>query len=105
MVDVEFIVQFLVLAYSSRFPSLVHNFGNIKLLAMAAEFGLIDQKRAEEVAAIYRRYRRIQHVARLNGSQGGPVRVDSEEIREKSQFVRDLWQEVFSFCSGADSAG
>jgi glutamate-ammonia-ligase adenylyltransferase len=105
MVDVEFIVQFLVLAYSSRFPSLVHNFGNIKLLAMAAEAGLIDQKRAEEVAAIYRRYRRIQHVARLNGSQGVPVRVDSEEIREKSQSVRDLWQEVFSFCGGAGSAG
>src|SRR6185436_3329302 len=41
MIDVEFIVQFLVLAYSSKHPVLTGNLGNITLLKIAAELGLI----------------------------------------------------------------
>ena len=41
MVDVEFIVQYLVLQYSSKFPQLVNNFGNIKMLEMVSDAGLI----------------------------------------------------------------
>lgn len=36
MVDVEFAVQAMVLAYSHKHPELVNNFGNILLLEMAA---------------------------------------------------------------------
>lgn len=43
MVDVEFIVQYLVLQYSSKFPQLVNNFGNIKMLEMASDADLIPK--------------------------------------------------------------
>jgi glutamate-ammonia-ligase adenylyltransferase len=43
MVDVEFIVQYLVLQYSAKFPQLVNNFGNIKMLEMASDAGLIPK--------------------------------------------------------------
>ena len=42
MVDVEFIVQFLVLAHAHEHPELVRNAGNIALLQMAGSLELIE---------------------------------------------------------------
>lgn len=42
MVDIEFIVQFLVFLYSVVYVELIFNKGNIVLLCMVGEFGLID---------------------------------------------------------------
>lgn len=94
MVDVEFIVQYLVLRYSSEFPQLVNNFGNIKMLEMASEADLIPRDLALEVSAVYRKYRRIQHEFRLN-SPSIPVRVPKEEFAEESAKVKTLWKLVF----------
>src|SRR5205814_1079792 len=40
MIDIEFTVQYLVLARAHEFPALTRNLGNIALLGMAAERGL-----------------------------------------------------------------
>src|SRR5271155_551366 len=61
MVDVEFSVQYLVLLHSAGYPALTRNCGNIALLALAAEFGLIPVSLATTVADAYRAYRRAQH--------------------------------------------
>ena len=47
LIDVEFIVQYLVLGYAHQHASLTGNLGNIALLGMAGELGLIpaDQGR------------------------------------------------------------
>ena len=66
MVDIEFIVQFLVLAYANLHPELAKNAGNIALLKLAAEFGLIDAELAGQVRDLYRKLRQIQHRMRLN---------------------------------------
>ena len=42
MIDIEFIVQYLVLAHSHRHGDLVRNLGNIALLQMASGMRLID---------------------------------------------------------------
>ena len=102
MVDVEFIVQYLVLQYSSKFPQLVNNFGNIKMLEMASDAGLIPKDLALEVSAIYRKYRRIQHEFRLN-SPSVPVRVPREEFAEEAQKVRELWSLVFGPSEGQEA--
>lgn len=47
MVDVEFIVQFMVLGWSASHPELVNNFGNILLLEMSARLGLLDSNLAQ----------------------------------------------------------
>lgn len=57
--DVEFIVQYLVLSASYEHPALVNNFGNIKMLSMAADAGLIDSQKAEAAAVAYRYYRKV----------------------------------------------
>ena len=66
MVDIEFMVQFLVLAYAATYPELTANNGNLALLQQAAKLVLIDQKLSIAVQEIYRSLRRMQHKMRLN---------------------------------------
>ena len=94
MIDIEFIVQFLVLAHAHEFSSLTKNLGNIALLGIASELGLVPAERAEQCRAAYREFRRIQHALRLNGAQY--ARVPQERIDGHAQAVRALWSAVFA---------
>ena len=69
MIDIEFCVQFLVLAHAHEHADLTGNLGNIALLHMAAELGLIPRELAERCRDAYREFRRLQHSLRLNGAQ------------------------------------
>ncbi len=93
MIDVEFAVQHLVLAHSHRAASLTKNLGNIALLRIAAELGLIDPGVAEKVRDAYREYRRLQHALRLNGAQY--ARVPEAQVAAHVAAVRELWKELF----------
>lgn len=65
MVDIEFCVQALVLLNSHTHPKLLENKGNIALLQIAAQSGLISLKLAQAAADSYRHYRALQHASRL----------------------------------------
>ena len=93
MVDIEFAVQFLVLAEAARHPELLANLGNIGLLKVAARIGLIEEQLALEVADIYREYRRIQHVMRLDGAAF--ARVERAQSAGRIEVVGRLWRTVF----------
>ena len=93
MIDIEFIVQFLVLAHSSEHAELVGNLGNIALLSIMAGLGLMPVALAEQVRAAYRDYRRLQHRLRLNGAPY--ARVPYEEVGPHLEATRALWQAVF----------
>lgn len=92
IIDVEFIVQYLVLAYAEKYPQLTENIGNIALLQRLGELGLIDQKLAGQVAEAYREYRRKQHAIRLQGES--KARVAMAEIKAYAESVHTLWSEV-----------
>lgn len=94
IVDVEFIVQYLVLAHANRHAELVANAGNIALLRLAGALGLIPGVLAETVADAYRDYRAEQHALRLQGVQ--KARVDPEIHAAQREAVRRLWMTVFS---------
>ena len=94
MIDIEFTVQFLVLAHSHRHAELTKNLGNIALLGMAAKLGLIPGDLAESCRNAYRKFRRMQHALRLNGAQY--ARVPLDQVAAKSEAVRSLWKSVFS---------
>ncbi|MDD5057271.1 MAG: bifunctional [glutamate--ammonia ligase]-adenylyl-L-tyrosine phosphorylase/[glutamate--ammonia-ligase] adenylyltransferase [Sideroxydans sp.] len=66
MVDIEFMVQFLVLAHAAHHPELTANSGNIALLDTAAKLNLIDGATSDQVRTLYRELRHIQHQMRLN---------------------------------------
>ena len=93
MIDLEFIVQYLVLAHAARHAELTGNLGNIALLAMAAGLGLVPAELAERCRAAYREFRRMQHALRLGGAKY--ARVAPERVAAHADAVRALWQAVF----------
>jgi glutamate-ammonia-ligase adenylyltransferase len=96
MVDIEFIVQFLILAYSHEHSQLIANLGNIALLQIAAQVHLIDADAATTVGNAYRLLRSCQHRLRLDGAEKTRVNLKSElELIQARESVLRLWQEIF----------
>ncbi|MFO1304555.1 MAG: bifunctional [glutamate--ammonia ligase]-adenylyl-L-tyrosine phosphorylase/[glutamate--ammonia-ligase] adenylyltransferase [Burkholderiales bacterium] len=93
MVDIEFTVQCLVLGHAHRHESLTRNLGNIALLRMAGELGLVPGALAREVADAYRDYRSLQHKVRLTGAPH--ARVDPAPHAARRAAVTALWTHVF----------
>jgi len=93
MIDLEFIVQYLVLAHAHAHPELVGNLGNIALLGIAGRLGLIPVPLAAQGQDAYRAFRRQQHALRLEGAQY--ARVAPESMAAEIAAVRALWATVF----------
>ncbi|RCS56750.1 bifunctional [glutamate--ammonia ligase]-adenylyl-L-tyrosine phosphorylase/[glutamate--ammonia-ligase] adenylyltransferase [Parvibium lacunae] len=92
MVDIEFMVQYLVLSYAQREPALRDNVGNIALLQRAAQANLIPLDLALAAADAYRTYRRLQHRLRLAGHE--QARVEPARVQAHVDQVKALWQRV-----------
>ncbi len=93
LIDVEFIVQYLVLGHAHTHERLCGDLGNIALLGIASELGLIPFELADPVRDIYRQYRRLQHAFRLDGMHR--VRVERAAYVRSIECVRALWDYVF----------
>ncbi|OFZ66197.1 MAG: bifunctional glutamine synthetase adenylyltransferase/deadenyltransferase [Betaproteobacteria bacterium RBG_16_56_24] len=91
MVDIEFMVQYLVLAYAHQHPQLAANIGNLALLKLAGELGLIPADAARQTCGLYRSLRQMQHRMRLNNLS--PCRVAQGEIDTGAS--RQLWKILF----------
>jgi len=94
MIDIEFAVQFLVLAHAHRYPELAGNPGNIALLGIAQRLGLISPDLCLGAQAAYREFRRLQHGLRLNGAQY--ARVPAASVAPHLDAVNRLWAAVFT---------
>jgi len=92
MVDVEFAVQYLVLAHAQQHPTLLANVGNIALLLSAEKAGLLPSGVGEAAGSAYRELRRVQHRARLDEQ---PTQVPLTELKKECAAIQTLWQAVF----------
>jgi len=92
MVDIEFVVQYVVLAHAHAHPQLTRNAGNIALLQIAADAGLVEPALAVQAADAYREYRRLQHQVRLTGAPH--ARVDPTPEAGRRAAVEALWNAV-----------
>jgi len=93
IVDVEFIVQYLILAYSNEHPEFLGNLGNFALLTRAAALGIIDEDLAAQTGKAYLAYRERQHRARNNNEL--KTWVGLEELAEERQAVVRVWKALF----------
>jgi [glutamine synthetase] adenylyltransferase / [glutamine synthetase]-adenylyl-L-tyrosine phosphorylase len=93
MMDVEFVVQYLVLSHADRHPALRDNAGNIALLERAEAVGLLPSGVGHAAADAYRALRRVQHRARLNEE---PTQVAAGELQAQRDAVLALWHCVLS---------
>ena len=93
MIDIEFMVQFLVLQYAAEYPQLTANVGNIALLKLCGELKLIDAGLATSVAEAYRALRKMQHQLRLQGQD--LTRVEPARVQLHADHVIRLWRSIF----------
>lgn len=94
IIDVEFLVQYLVLLHAPNYPQLTGNIGNIGLLKMMGELQLVDAALAESVSAAYREYRHTQHMLKLQGASH--LGVEPQSIVHHIEKVTALWNQVFA---------
>jgi glutamate-ammonia-ligase adenylyltransferase len=94
MIDIEFIVQYIVLQYASKYRELTGNIGNIALLKLAGALGLVDPALGSEVADAYRDMRKWQHQLRLQGQEQS--RIDPAKVATHAARVKLLWHAIFA---------
>ena len=91
MVDIEFMVQFGVLASAAFQPGLIIYTDNVRLLAELEKAGFFTKAQAELLTKAYCTYRDTVHRLVL---QGETVLINAEEVAELSQEVTRVWQDV-----------
>ncbi|MGO9444071.1 MAG: bifunctional [glutamate--ammonia ligase]-adenylyl-L-tyrosine phosphorylase/[glutamate--ammonia-ligase] adenylyltransferase [Thiobacillaceae bacterium] len=95
IVDIEFCVQYMILAHARSYPGLLENSGNITLLKHCGDIGLIPSDLADASAAAYRDLRQRYHSATLQGSRG--ARIPPNELAPHHlQTVARLWRSLFN---------
>jgi len=93
MIDIEFVVQYLVLAHAHLYPELVANSGNIALLKLVGKTRFDSGGRGGERRLSLSRFRRYQHGLRLNGAKY--ARVPPAEVKDEIAATLALWRKVF----------
>lgn len=93
LVDVEFAVQYLVLAHAHAHPEMTANIGNIALLKRAGELGLIPADIGLAAGDAYRELRRRQHALKLQGMEH--ARAEHGGLAQEILAVQALWTNVF----------
>jgi len=88
IVDIEFMVQYGVLAWAFEKPELLDYTDNIRLLEALATAGLMATADVDVLSEAYRTFRARLHKMAL---QEQPRLVDAEEYSELSAAVRQIW--------------
>lgn len=92
MVDIEFLVQFLVLLNSHQHPGLMHWTDNVRLLQTLIETGTMDEITAHQLKHAYLIYRAVAHQLSL---QEKPAQVSREKFDRLQKRVAEIYQSVF----------
>ncbi len=88
--DIEFIVQFLVLAHAADHPELTRWTDNIRILVTLADVGMIEPETAQGLIDAYRAMRDKIH--RLN-LQGRSARLPNDAFADERALVRRIWRD------------
>jgi glutamate-ammonia-ligase adenylyltransferase len=92
IIDVEFMVQYLVLGHARDHHELTANSGNLALLKTAADLGLISDEQAESTRTAYRQFRALQHQLRLSGERY--ARAEAQDVAAATTAVNRLWESL-----------
>jgi glutamate-ammonia-ligase adenylyltransferase len=95
--DIEFLVDYWVLAHSAQFPELVEFPDNIRQLETLARVGLVPEDLCLRLKDAYLALRQRVHELALD--EGGRV-VPDEEFTQVRAFVTQTWREVFADVEG-----
>ena len=99
MVDIEFMVQFAVLAYAARSESLLTYTDNVRILDALCDTSLMPKEATQRLADCYRQMRSAEHRQALQ-NQAGKVAI--HKLQEQRHQVQSIWQ---TFMLGESTAG
>lgn len=88
LADIEFLTQYLVLAYSDRHPELTRWSDNMRILETAVEVGLLDE---EESLRLRRAYCAIRDRGHRLSLSDQPGRVPDSELTQEREWVVESW--------------
>ena len=86
--DIEFIVQFMLLAHTNAFPSLAKWPDNVRILADLARLSLITKAEADILNEAYLEYRNYAHRLAL---QNAPLATINPSIADFQTKVKAIW--------------
>ena len=90
--DIEFLVQYLILAHAKDDPRLIEYTDNIRQLDALADTSLMSRADCDALQSVYRAYREVTH--RLSLDQR-PAYVDPERFADERGFVGGWWKKTF----------
>jgi glutamate-ammonia-ligase adenylyltransferase len=93
MVDIEFLVQYLVLQHAADHAEIVRWTDNVRLLQALAETGIVDGITAYRLRQAYLIFRAVVH--RLNLQERSTL-VDCHRFAHLRNLVRHLWQQTLT---------
>jgi glutamate-ammonia-ligase adenylyltransferase len=96
IVDIEFLVQYLVLAHSAEHPSLLQWTDNVRLLKTLTDLGLLDTQQSYALYQAYICYRSLAHRKALQNQTLllSPHELDQAELNTHISTVKTLWQKI-----------
>ena len=92
IVDIEFMVQFAVLAWSHNHPELTRWSDSIRILESLARCDLLSEQQTSLLIDTYKRYRSAGHLLQL---QNQSAEVADTEFVECREIVIGQWQQLF----------
>jgi glutamate-ammonia-ligase adenylyltransferase len=93
MVDIEFMVQYGVLANAADYPELLRYTDNIRIIETFAEIGLVSDSICQQTIDAYQRLRAIGHALALK-EQSSLVPLD--DVKSYRDTVIDFWRILFT---------
>jgi glutamate-ammonia-ligase adenylyltransferase len=91
IVDIEFIVQYFCLAYSSKYPQLIEYTDNIRIIDAIETVGLLTAQEASLLRDAYIEYRSVGHRLAL---QEQASTVDAEMLQDYRDEVSVIWYKL-----------
>ncbi len=93
IIDVEFLVQFLVLVHAADHPSLLHYPDTIRGLEGLEQIGVLSNEESETLSSAYRELRAAVHRSAL---QGTPALLEEAEFSAQRATVGEFWRRFVS---------
>jgi glutamate-ammonia-ligase adenylyltransferase len=91
MVDIEFLAQYVVLAWSSQQPLLLMFPDNIRIFETCESAGLLSRQTVDSLCDAYRTFRKAFHRLALQGKSG---LVSDRELRQERKNVLTAWRHI-----------
>ena len=98
IVDIEFLVQYLVLAHCAQYPELLKWTDNVRLLETLTSLGVLDTQQSEALCQAYIAYRSLAHRRALQNQTLLLTTKELERAKLHSHIntVKGLWEKIVS---------